>query len=417
MDLLAAVKKTRSLCKADDAGIALQFTDTRHAGLIFALQREVGLWPNPTRLFLLGDSPYNSCCVDTITAQRNYAEVVFHIGESCFTPARSVGINAVHVLPDTRIDLPRVLQDAPSHNLLCFAPCLLLSAMPKVPVGTRCRLPRELVTGGHGWDTYVKQTSGFVLASADDQVAMLVLWSSTSAEISIDTLMLQFSLAYTDVASVCTLDLATSEFNDCSSSLSKFYSSRMGSIEKLRPPQRVGLLVTSLATARLNETRTALRQLLRSRGYSTYTVAVGSVNDAKVGNFPEVRGWPLFTQIDAWVVLACPVTTLEILKYFRLHVDKPIVTLWEMMVALDETEWSTQQSLNIWEVSIPEIRPEHSGSDALVSLGPQSITLASHDNLVPWTERVFHGIDYATPTQPATLEEGMSGTASKYHCE
>ncbi|KAH0479370.1 MAG: hypothetical protein KVP17_002191 [Porospora cf. gigantea B] len=417
MDLLTALRKTRSLCKAEDTGIALQFTDTRHAGVIFALQREVGLWPNPARLFLLGDSPYNSCCVDMISAQRNYADIVFHIGESCFTPARSIGINAVHVLPDTPLDLDKILQDAPNHNLLCFAPCLLLTAMPKVPVGTRCRLPRELVTGGHGWDTYVKQTSGFVLASADDQVDVLVLWSSTKAEISIDTLLLQFSLAYTDVGSVSTLDIATSELNDCSSHLSKFYSSRMASIEKLRSPQRVGLLVTSLATARLNETRSALRQLLRSRGYSTYSVAVGSVNDAKVGNFPEVIIRALLTQIDAWLVLACPVTTLEILKYFRLNVDRPVVTPWEMLVALDETDWSTQQSLNIWDLSFPEIRPEPPGAGALVSLGPQSITLASHDNLVPWTERVFHGVDYATPMQPATLEEGLSGTASKYHCE
>ena len=70
-----------------------------------------------------------------------------------------------------------------------------------------------------------------------------------------------------------------------------------------------------------------LRKLLRKHQKKAYTVAVGKLTPAKLGNFLE---------IECWVLVACTENSLvEAHKEFL----RPIVTPWELEVALGEKQW------------------------------------------------------------------------------
>ena len=75
-----------------------------------------------------------------------------------------------------------------------------------------------------------------------------------------------------------------------------------------------------------------LRKLLRKHKKKSYTMAVGKLTPAKLGNFLEV---------ETWVLVACGENSLvEAHKEFM----RPIITPWELEVALGEREWATGPS-------------------------------------------------------------------------
>ena len=81
------------------------------------------------------------------------------------------------------------------------------------------------------------------------------------------------------------------------------------------------------ATASYLPTLAYLRKLLKKHQKKSYTMAVGKLTPAKLGNFLEV---------ETWVLVACGENSLvEAHKEFL----KPIITPWELEVALGEREW------------------------------------------------------------------------------
>ena len=80
-------------------------------------------------------------------------------------------------------------------------------------------------------------------------------------------------------------------------------------------------------TASYLPTLAYLRKLLKKHQKKSYTMAVGKLTPAKLGNFLEV---------ETWVLVACGENSLvEAHKEFL----KPIITPWELEVALGEREW------------------------------------------------------------------------------
>lgn len=85
-------------------------------------------------------------------------------------------------------------------------------------------------------------------------------------------------------------------------------------------------------TASYLPTLAYLRKLLRKHKKKSYTMAVGKLTPAKLGNFLEV---------ETWVLAACGENSLvEAHKEFM----RPIITPWELEVALGEREWLTGPS-------------------------------------------------------------------------
>jgi len=69
-----------------------------------------------------------------------------------------------------------------------------------------------------------------------------------------------------------------------------------------------------------------IQRQIEEAGRSSYLFVVGKVNVAKLSNFGEIEGF---------VLVACPESTLLDSREFHL----PVVTPWELEIALGEREW------------------------------------------------------------------------------
>lgn len=109
----------------------------------------------------------------------------------------------------------------------------------------------------------------------------------------------------------------------------KMLMKRYGVVQKARDADVIGIVVGTLGVSSYLPTLEYLRKLLKKHHKKSYTMAVGKLTPAKLGNFLEV---------EAWVLVACGENSLvEGYKDFL----KPIVTPWELEVALDERKWIT----------------------------------------------------------------------------
>lgn len=114
-----------------------------------------------------------------------------------------------------------------------------------------------------------------------------------------------------------------------SSRTNKLLMKRYGVVQKARDADVFGVVVGTLGVSSYLPTLEYLRKLLKKNKKKSYTMAVGKLTPAKLGNFLEV---------ETWVLVACGENSLiEGYKEFM----KPIITPWELEVALGEREWIT----------------------------------------------------------------------------
>lgn len=114
-----------------------------------------------------------------------------------------------------------------------------------------------------------------------------------------------------------------------SSRTNKLLMKRYGVVQKARDADVIGIVVGTLGVSSYLPTLEYVRKLIKKHKKKSYTMAVGKLTPAKLGNFLE---------IESWVLVACGENSMvETYKEFM----KPIITPWELEVALGEREWIT----------------------------------------------------------------------------
>ena len=109
---------------------------------------------------------------------------------------------------------------------------------------------------------------------------------------------------------------------------SRLMSRRYRNVEAVRNARILGVVVSTLGAARHNALIAALRAAAVNVGKGCYVLALGRLSPAKLANFAE---------IDAFVLIACPETTLlpDAGPTGSAAFFKPVVSPYEALVALD----------------------------------------------------------------------------------
>lgn len=118
---------------------------------------------------------------------------------------------------------------------------------------------------------------------------------------------------------------------------------RYAAVQRARDASVVALVVGTLGVQSYLPLLASLRETLtRQHGRKVYTISVGKLSPAKLANFQE---------IDIFVLVACPENSLVELKGTGKDYYKPIVTPWEMQIALDGGRgWSGDYHLELSKV-------------------------------------------------------------------
>ena len=327
LDSCAAWIRERSLAK-----VSLQFPDALLGDAAAVTRQLASLCADSGRdvqLFILGDTTYGECCVDEIAAEHISSDGVIHFGHTCLTatcrlPAlwiftrKSCDVTSLSsALEDKAREAPDtcplvLVYDVEYDHLLSN---LTLDNVPLV-VG-RCSSSNEDICD----DSKVRKFGRTFDVKSEDELKNRVVIYVGKGESSLLNFMYNWpenEFHVFDDGSLVPANI----------SVSKFMMKRYFLVEKTKDAERVGLLVGTLGTHRYADIIERLRATGRRASKKVYVFLVGKPNVAKLANFPE---------IDVFVLVACPETSLVDSRDFL----QPIVTPYEFELACSRSvEWA-----------------------------------------------------------------------------
>jgi len=165
-----------------------------------------------------------------------------------------------------------------------------------------------------------------------------------------------------------------------------------------------------------------LQELIKAAGKTSYIISVGKPNEAKLGNFPDM---------DVFVMIACPLTTL----YDSMEEYRQVVSPFDVELALNPScEWTGGYTTMFSEILRLEIGDMEEREEVRMSLidgkiysNKQNLETNSTENLslVPLEsgplvevrqQKNWYGLNPEIGlTEVALLQDGLSGIASSYN--
>jgi len=278
--------------------------------------------------FVLADTSYGECCVDQIAASHNAADSLVHYGRSC--------LSRPTFLPTLLVfcDLGRNLSMDP------FVKFISEKGFKRVFIeldvryeGARDRLKRALEEAG---------CSELRFSNPPPQVLVpLSVNPEVDEEETIDYSMFEcvlfvgpryspqldrvaFACATLEGCEVYSLDTETLEVSR--SQANRALAKRFVMVEKAKDASIIGILIGTMSVALFRDVLDRVKKVIDDSGRKSYSFVFGKLSPSKLANFPDV---------DAFVLVACRYNTLIDSKEF----NKPIVTPYELEVALSGREW------------------------------------------------------------------------------
>jgi diphthamide biosynthesis protein 2 len=168
-------------------------------------------------------------------------------------------------------------------------------------------------------------------------------------------------------------------------SFQRMLNRRFYLVQKARAALVFGILIANFSDPRVQTVVTSLRKLLDDNGRTSYTISVGKVAPAKLANFAE---------IECFVMVAC--TEHALLENDR-EFHTPVLTPWELAIALNVTEWG-EYSLDMNDY----LKVTGPGLKMTNDIGQSGLSDDDHD--APYFSLVTGQYDSAPSKQSETID-------------
>ena len=382
-------------------------------------------------VFVLGDTSYGACCVDSVAANHLGADLVVHYGRACQTPTAA---SVLYVFGKAAVDAHRLaetLRDfaaarGESRLILTYDAQYYYAAGQLV-----ARLRAALAAAGRGTPQITgARPSALPLDAQQEPLdaapdgdsftlgGLRVDLPSRELQASVVVHLGGRSRAYEAALMRCAACGATIALLEPSGSSApapqdgalRLISQRFGVIEKAKDAEVVGLIVGVLSAERSSDALQLLAARCEARGKRTYTFAMGRPKPEKLANFQEC---------DVFVHVACELQALALKHsdFFR-----PIVTPLEMEIALGERDWDGDYSnalrdLQCLTEGYGEIAEERGAKEetALATLQGSEIAVFQSAAADFLAQREYQGLEQPTErTEVRPAREGTFGVASRY---
>ncbi|EQC34865.1 diphthamide biosynthesis protein 2 [Saprolegnia diclina VS20] len=335
--------------------IALQFPDALlpDAQKVQSLLKDALRGHELNRLFVLGDTSYGSCCVDEVAAQHLKADVVVHYGRACLSPTSTLPV--IYVFGNAPCEINQVCDgleatlrnlEAPTRVVVMYEPCYaylaasITSALAARHTATSfvCSVMRTMyIPGAPTTDNEATTTTigGMTVPMAATE---LFSASTTLLYIGKETSHLTNILLRCGETPCFSFNPTTQEARREGGGINRTLNRRYFLVQRAKEAQIIGILMGTLGVAKYLDVVHTMQDLIAKSGRKSYTFVVGKINVPKLSNFAE---------IDLFVLVACPENSLfDSTDYF-----KPIITPYELQLALDDdAEWTAQYKSDFEEV-------------------------------------------------------------------
>jgi 2-(3-amino-3-carboxypropyl)histidine synthase len=287
---------------------------------------------------VLGDVTYGACCVDDLAAAALGADLLVHYGHSCLVPVQGCALPMLYVFVHIAFD--------PSHLLRCLADqfphpsrIALVGTIQFVDTLHAIRDDVAALFGGPD-NVIVPQarplSPGELLGCTSprfpDNVDSLVYvgdgrFHLESAMIANPTLP---AYRYDPYSKLFTLE----EYAH-----STMLAMRRSAIATASTAMRMGIIMGTLGRQGSPKILQRVREAVRAAGRSAVIVLLSEITPQKVQRMEESYA------VDAWVQIACPRLSID---WGEGYGDKPLLTPYELFVAVGATEWREQYPMDFY---------------------------------------------------------------------
>lgn len=301
------------------------------------------------RIVILGDVTYGACCVDDFTAKALDCDFMIHYGHSCLVPVTKTTVKTLYVFVEIVIDMGHV--EAIFRKYLIFKD-ISEDEMEQFGLETVERIRRmkkialvstvQFISAVH----VIKQRLADLCASLDIQLIIPQSRPLSSGEVlgctapqlpsDIDAILYvgdgRFHLEAIMIAnpqlqgSYFRYDPYSKRFSLEGYNHEEMHQRRKEAIESARHARRFGLILGTLGRQGSPAVFDDLRSKLLQHNLPFIAVLMTEIKPAKLAKF---------VGIDVWVQVACPRLSIDWSGAF----DKPILTPYELNVALGEIAW------------------------------------------------------------------------------
>ncbi|CAB3240139.1 unnamed protein product [Arctia plantaginis] len=277
-------------------------------------------------LYILGDTSYASCCVDSVAAMHVKGNAVVHYGHTCFS---KTNIPVLTVLPKKELDIEatmKVLKDNFNSDD-DMKLCLFYDADYE-----HCG---DMITK-YWFQNYPQNYVAYIeLEENPNRFFGRVVRNKDGEQFTVEVLQDCICVNVGSRGQTLfnyTVSIAAKEWYLLDPDKYKverleetmWFKRRRFLVEKCKDAQVVGILVCKLAGDQTKDIISRMKRLCKVNGKKSYIVSVGKPNVAKLANFPE---------IDIYVMIACPENELYLTSTKDFY--RPIVYPYELEVALN----------------------------------------------------------------------------------
>lgn len=310
------------------------------------------------RIVILGDVTYGACCVDDYTAKSLDCDFMIHYGHSCLVPVTKTTVKTLYVFVEIVIDIDHVEAIFKKYLILKD---LSVDEIEELGLETVERIRKmkkiALVSTVQFISTVhmVKQRLNDLCASQNVQMIIPQSRPLSSGEVlgctapqlssEVDGVLYvgdgRFHLEAIMIAnpqlqgSYFRYDPYTKRFSIEGYNHEEMHERRKSAIESARNARRFGLILGTLGRQGSPAVLDDLRAKLDKHKLEYITVLMTEIKPPKLAKF---------VGIDVWVQVACPRLSIDWSSSF----DRPILTPYELNVALGEIAWQAVYPMDFY---------------------------------------------------------------------
>ena len=322
------------------------------------------------RIVILGDVTYGACCVDDYTAKALDCDFMIHYGHSCLVPVTKTSVKTLYVFVEIVIDVDHlesifrkylILKELSEDEMEQFG----LETVERIRKMKKVALVStvQFISAVH----VVKQRLVDLCTSLSIQMIIPQSRPLSSGEVlgctapqlpsDVDGVLYvgdgRFHLEAIMIANP-QLQGAYFRYDPYSKRFSlegynhdEMHKRRKAAIESARHARRFGLILGTLGRQGSPAVLDDLRSKLQHHKLPFITVLMSEIKPAKLAKFEG---------IDVWVQVACPRLSIDWSGAF----DRPILTPYELNVALGEIAWQSIYPMDFYaKESLGPWTPNH----------------------------------------------------------
>ncbi|CAH0548955.1 unnamed protein product [Brassicogethes aeneus] len=349
-------------------------------------------------LYILGDTAYESCCIDYIAASHINADAIIHFGAVCFsiTSANIPHMNIYEKGSLNVVDLKKSFDTFEGNK----SDIILLVDTPYI-----CHLD----TIKEVFSVHKNVVVSRIDESVNNNQKITVFLGDNDRKLMNLSLSMGCRNLYYYKPKVDNKMIVKYEME------SKIIKRRYFLMEKIKDSNTVGIVVGTLAVKNYLKVIERIKRLLNMCGKKYYLISVGKPTVAKLANFPEV---------DLYVIITCAMNEIyESRDYY-----KPIVTPYDVEVALnvnsknlnftyDYNSFINDSDLDSLEVNLEEDVSLLSGNVRRNKTDDEKMEDSEHNLISLRAEGTVahsdHGAGFLASRSWRGLEQNLGGTDAK----